>query len=84
MKMRIKRIYFGLAIVVLIGGLVWAWCAATWTREAETSSGRSAALPAPVGKDLRVGPIEPVRMHLVPRTQPTPLSASCSSPRPPN
>lgn len=82
MKRRIRKLRRCLVVAALIGGAVWAWYGVDRARETGTPGGHTAASPAPQ-HEVRLRPIDPIQLHLIPRTQPTPMSPSFRPPRPP-
>jgi hypothetical protein len=74
MKKRTRKAVFFLAGAVLIGIVVWAWRGLSHTSDA-TQGGRAAKSPSTHGS-VPIKPMEPIQFHLIPRTQPTPLSPS--------
>ncbi len=82
MSRRISKLHRCLAVAALVGGAVWAWHGANRTREAGTHRGHAVASPAP-GSEALPQLIEPIQLHLIPRSQPTPMSPSFRPPRSP-
>lgn len=68
-KMRKLRRWFAVTGFLALGFI--AWYGMRTAPEKPTT-----AQPAPAPAELIVPPIELVQMHLIPRTQPTPLSPS--------
>lgn len=82
MSGRIRKLRRCLAVLALIGGAVWAWYGAARTRETGTPAGNTTAAPARAAEEVRFRPVEPIQFHLIPRSQPTPMSPSFRPPRP--
>jgi hypothetical protein len=72
MSRRLRKLRRWLAIAGLVGGVVGVWYALAPARP-RGASGRTAASPR--SRDTRPA-IEPIQFHLIPRTQPTPMSPS--------
>jgi hypothetical protein len=82
MSRRVKKLHRCLAVAAVIGGAVWVWHGANRTHRTGTLVGHAEASTAPQS-EVRPAPIESIQLHLIPRSQPTPLSPSFRSPRPP-
>lgn len=82
MSWRVRKLRYCLAITALICGPACGWYAGVWTRATGTPQGNMAASPAPAKKQLRPPPLEPIQFHLIPRSQPTPMSPTLRPPRP--
>jgi hypothetical protein len=82
MTRRMRKRCSWLAVVALIGGAGWAWYAVAGRPGTGTPGEPPAVYPASAVEEVRLPPIEPLQFHLIPRSQPTPLSASFQPPRP--
>jgi hypothetical protein len=78
MKRQARHVYGRLALAALIGGAVWAWRGANRTHQTRGPATHAQASAGP-GTEIFRAPIAPIQLHLIPRTQPTPLSSSSSA-----
>jgi hypothetical protein len=81
MSRRIGKLFIGLMAAGPIGKAVWAWYGADRPHQAGTPPGHGQTSPPP-GSEVRPPSMEPIQMHLLPRSQPTPLSPSFRPPPP--
>ena len=82
MSRQVRRLRNGLMVAALVGGAVWAWYGANPMHRSGTHVGHRGASPAPQSEG-RPPAIEPVQLHLIPRSQPAPLSPSFQPPQSP-
>ncbi len=72
MSWRARKLRYCVSITAAFGVAAYAWYTGVWARA--TPQGNMAVSPAPAQEHLRPPPLEPIQFHLIPRSQPTPMS----------
>ncbi len=71
-----------LMTMIVVSGVSWAVHTFFRPGARDLARSRPAASSTPETEDLSMPPAEPVQVHLIPRTQPTPLSPTYQTPEP--